>query len=245
MSEIRKAIAEALCEFAIVTGDRKTLTEILERHTAAVVVPAKFDVRKIPIAATGDISEGGLVPIYAESVEQVFDALTAAAERANEMRRRGDMFAEASRKKAGWLLETRRALEKMTKERDALYKFKAYVHERLDKAGVPVDPELVHKANCCRIGGRLDWIPETRSALEKEIAERDVIDAAREYLSDLHFVPEEGTRAGVLAAAIARYDAAKRAANAGPQQMSAADKAAERGEPKEAAYIGRLSTITE
>ncbi len=44
------------------------------------------------------------------------------------------------------------------KERDHLVKFKDYVHKRLDDAGVPVDPESVHKAAGCRIGGRLDWV---------------------------------------------------------------------------------------
>ncbi len=36
--------------------------------------------------------------------------------------------------------------------------FKAYVHERLDQAGVPADPESIHKAAGCRVGGRLDWL---------------------------------------------------------------------------------------
>lgn len=44
------------------------------------------------------------------------------------------------------------------KERDALAKFKTYVHQRLDDAGVPVDPESPHKAAGCRIGGRLDYL---------------------------------------------------------------------------------------
>lgn len=41
-------------------------------------------------------------------------------------------------------------------ERDALQRFKDYVHARLDAAGVPVDPDSPHKAEGCRIGGRLD-----------------------------------------------------------------------------------------
>jgi hypothetical protein len=41
---------------------------------------------------------------------------------------------------------------------DALQRFKEYVHKRLDDAGVPVDPESPHKAEGCRIGGRLDWL---------------------------------------------------------------------------------------
>jgi hypothetical protein len=37
-------------------------------------------------------------------------------------------------------------------------KFKAYVHRRLDEAGVPADPDSPHKAEGCRIGGRLDIV---------------------------------------------------------------------------------------
>lgn len=36
--------------------------------------------------------------------------------------------------------------------------FKDYVHKRLDDAGVPSDPESAHKAEGCRIGGRLDHL---------------------------------------------------------------------------------------
>lgn len=43
-------------------------------------------------------------------------------------------------------------------ERDKLQEFKAYVHARLDAAGVTVDPESPHKAEGCRIGGRLDEV---------------------------------------------------------------------------------------
>lgn len=39
-----------------------------------------------------------------------------------------------------------------------LQEFKAYVHRRLDEAGVPVDPDSPHKAEGCRIGGRLDEV---------------------------------------------------------------------------------------
>jgi DNA repair exonuclease SbcCD ATPase subunit len=40
----------------------------------------------------------------------------------------------------------------------ALQAFKNYVHQRLDEAGVPKDPESPHKAAGCRIGGRLDEV---------------------------------------------------------------------------------------
>lgn len=46
-----------------------------------------------------------------------------------------------------------------------LQRFKDYVHARLDAAGVTVDPESAHKAEGCRIGGRLDEVFATRDAL--------------------------------------------------------------------------------
>lgn len=46
--------------------------------------------------------------------------------------------------------------EQMRAERDKLQKFKDYVHARLDAAGIPADPESPHRAEGCRIGGRLD-----------------------------------------------------------------------------------------
>lgn len=39
-----------------------------------------------------------------------------------------------------------------------LREFKAYVHNRLDEAGVPEDPPSQHREKGCRIGGRLDWL---------------------------------------------------------------------------------------
>lgn len=41
---------------------------------------------------------------------------------------------------------------------EALSSFKSYVHKRLDDAGVPTDPDSPHKAEGCRIGGRLDLV---------------------------------------------------------------------------------------
>lgn len=45
----------------------------------------------------------------------------------------------------------------MRAERDALAKFKAHVHKRLDDAGVPKFDD----GRDCRIGSRLDWVLET------------------------------------------------------------------------------------
>jgi hypothetical protein len=50
-------------------------------------------------------------------------------------------------------------------ERDELQRFKDYVHKRLDDAGVTVDPESIHKAEGCRIGGRLDELIGKRDDL--------------------------------------------------------------------------------
>lgn len=49
-------------------------------------------------------------------------------------------------------------------ERDALRAFKEYVHARLDAAGIPADPESPHKAQGCRVGGRLDIALAGRAA---------------------------------------------------------------------------------
>lgn len=51
---------------------------------------------------------------------------------------------------------------------EALQAFKDYVHKRLDDAGVPVDPESPHKAEGCRIGGRLDCVLAIAAALEQQ-----------------------------------------------------------------------------
>lgn len=39
---------------------------------------------------------------------------------------------------------------------EKLEAFKAYVHKRLDDAGIPADPPSPHRESGCRIGGRLD-----------------------------------------------------------------------------------------
>lgn len=48
--------------------------------------------------------------------------------------------------------------QQQSHELEKLGKFKAYVHRRLDEAGIPSDPESPHKAEGCRIGGRLDLV---------------------------------------------------------------------------------------
>lgn len=55
-------------------------------------------------------------------------------------------------------------------ERNKLREFKRYVHDRLDVAGVPVDPESSHQAEGCRIGGRLDVLIGERDELRRRVA---------------------------------------------------------------------------
>jgi hypothetical protein len=51
--------------------------------------------------------------------------------------------------------------ERLTAERDKLAAFKAFVHARLDAAGVPPEfPDGPHTREGCRIGDRLDWLVE-------------------------------------------------------------------------------------
>lgn len=60
-----------------------------------------------------------------------------------------------------FMLRTTRAealLDSAQAELYKLAKFKAYVHQRLDEAGIPADPDSPHKADGCRIGGRLDIV---------------------------------------------------------------------------------------
>lgn len=62
-------------------------------------------------------------------------------------------------------------LGKLEDERDKLQRFKNYVHKRLDDAGVSADPESVHKAEGCRIGGRLDEVFAERDGLRAALHE--------------------------------------------------------------------------
>lgn len=55
--------------------------------------------------------------------------------------------------------KTREERDRAEAERDKLAKFKAYVHKRLDDAGVPADPSPEENAkHGCRIEGRLDFV---------------------------------------------------------------------------------------
>lgn len=50
--------------------------------------------------------------------------------------------------------------------------FKAYVHRRLDEAGVPTHPEGPHSAEGCRVGDRLDLVFHEVQRLRDEHSRR-------------------------------------------------------------------------
>ncbi len=64
---------------------------------------------------------------------------------------------------------------RLFQERDKLAAFKDYCHARLDAAGVPTDPDSPHKAEGCRIGGRLDYVFARVKELERKYAAGDNI----------------------------------------------------------------------
>jgi hypothetical protein len=69
---------------------------------------------------------------------------------------------------------------KIKEERDALLRFKQWVHGFLDAHGVPHHPPGSHGAEGCRIGDRMDWLMERlRSAeAERDQFRKDAADAA-------------------------------------------------------------------
>lgn len=71
--------------------------------------------------------------------------------------REGHIFAHFDRLHA--------ALDRLRTELAEREKFKTYVHERLDAAGVPHDPDPEKTAETgCRVGRRLDWLLAERDA---------------------------------------------------------------------------------
>jgi hypothetical protein len=72
-------------------------------------------------------------------------------------------------------IEEQQVFDDLRRERDKLQRFKDYVHKRLDDAGVPVDPDSTHKAEGCRIGGRLDCVISERDELRAECNQLRVI----------------------------------------------------------------------
>jgi hypothetical protein len=73
----------------------------------------------------------------------------------------------------------------LLEELERLRGFKTYVHQRLDAAGVPVDPDSPHKAAGCRIGGRLDWVLDPiRIVAGKLKAQAGTIERAKEAATE-------------------------------------------------------------
>lgn len=61
------------------------------------------------------------------------------------------------------------AVKALEEENKKLQAFKDYVHKRLDDAGVPVDPDSIHKEHGCRIGGRLDFVFQENARLREAL----------------------------------------------------------------------------
>lgn len=55
------------------------------------------------------------------------------------------------------------------RERDALQAFKAFVHGRLDQAGIPTHPDGPHSKEGCRIGDRLDIALAAKAELAEAV----------------------------------------------------------------------------
>jgi hypothetical protein len=60
-------------------------------------------------------------------------------------------------------------LQAAEEERDRLAKFKAWVHDYLDRHGVPHHPPGTHGAEGCRIGDRMDWLMERQTGFVKSL----------------------------------------------------------------------------
>jgi hypothetical protein len=95
-----------------------------------------------------------------------------------------------------------------TAQRDALLKFKQWVHAYLDNVGVPHDPDPVHTAeHGCRISGRMNYLKGQRDDLLAVMEEAATFwgryailnEMAQDELSDQKNVME-----GKMAAAIAK-----------------------------------------
>lgn len=54
--------------------------------------------------------------------------------------------------------ELKKQIKELESERDALQRFKDFVHKRLDDMGIPTHPDGEHSKAGCRIGDRLDII---------------------------------------------------------------------------------------
>ncbi len=83
---------------------------------------------------------------------------TADAETAKQAERIAELEAEVAALKAEQFRYAGLGDADLEDQVRKLTAFKKYVHDRLDAAGIPSDPESPHKAAGCRIGGRLDLV---------------------------------------------------------------------------------------
>lgn len=61
-------------------------------------------------------------------------------------------------------------VKKLQEENDVLAAFKTYVHDRLDKMGIPADPEPENNASHgCRIEGRINFVQVEVDQLKEEL----------------------------------------------------------------------------
>lgn len=89
-------------------------------------------------------------------------------------------------------------------ERNALLKFKQYVHQRLDEAGVPTHPNGRPSAEGCRVGDRLDIALSALSVLRdmdalEDFGEPVTANVPLEY-DDPELINDVRSRAHVLLA---------------------------------------------
>jgi hypothetical protein len=104
----------------------------------------------------------------AKAVNHTWDNLEKLAERVNKIEGDKDSTIAQLRDE---LAEAKHQAERAEKERDKLQAFKDYVHGRFDTAGIERDPESVHKAEGCRVGGRFDILISERNRYLKELDE--------------------------------------------------------------------------
>lgn len=97
--------------------------------------------------------------------------------RVRELERENERMENVSKALASSHAELREQLATATKRAEEAERrrdhFKRYVHERLDAAGVPVDPPSPHREHGCRIGGRLDWVFAQLDSLRTQLGEAE------------------------------------------------------------------------
>ena len=89
-------------------------------------------------------------------------------------------------------------------ERDALQRFKEFVHHRLDTAGIPTHPDGPHIKEGCRIGDRLDLIVQDRDAMRAlagelaDLLEWQLRDRAPHHHSDARETIDKAHAMGIV-----------------------------------------------